>query len=1127
MTQSTDGDMNVEEGISTKKSRPVDKNDSDDERASAKENVAQTRAVVIGASAGGLEALEELFDAMPPNIGVAFIIVQHLSPDFTSMMDQLMARHTSMRLETVKNGTVIQPNTVYLNLPRSDMSISNGRLNVKEETNPNVAMLPIDRFMISLAEDQGDQSIGIILSGTGSDGTKGAAEILNVGGTMIVQEPSSAKFDSMPRNAIEKGLVSLVVRPKEMPELIGNISKNLPIKVKPDDVEEDDRSPEDKIIIELNKRYGADFSYYKISTVHRRIMRRAQLNQSRDLSAYYNYLREHSEELEALFCDILIGVTSFFRDREAYDALEELVLPDLMKKMSKERQLRIWVAGCASGQEAYSIAILMSEYARCNGYDLNLKIFATDIHFNSLDIAGAGQYQESQLSGLDDEIIDRYFSKFSGGYHVTQALRKLIVFSPHNLIKDPPFTRIDLITCRNLLIYLDDVAQKKVLALFHFSLNKDGYLFLGPSETTGDIANEFITLDKKWRINRKRRDVKLAESTRLLPSKRLNDKHSEVSNLGVASISQSGDALHSIVSNRRVLNIAYDTILSKYAPPSFLVDFGGELIHIFGEASKYISLETGFFSKKLVDIIHKDLKLSVTAGLERGASGHASPYLRDVTVQLGDESEIKSVSITIEPLSISSNVAEYFLVHINEKKIKDISIIAPETKKSRQQNSDNDFLHDRVSELERDLRFTEESLQSTIEELETSNEELQATNEELMASNEELQSTNEELHSVNEELYTVSAEHQRKIQELTELTNDMDNLLKSTNIGTIFLDEELKIRRFTPAAAETFNLIDHDIKRPIEHITFRFHYDALVADLTEVRENKVIKEHEIIVSDHRYLIRMLPYYDEFNDFSGVVITVIDINDVKKAEQKIRLQNEALSRANDNLEQFAQIVAHDLKAPLRSIRHTASWIEEDLADTKTAEIEEHLARLVRQANHLSDLLSALLDYSQTDFQHGTVSEIDVEKLIRDNFDMVESNKKHELKIYRTLPIIKGYSVPLSIVVRNLIENALKYNDLDSAIIAIKSEENEDKYIFTIEDNGPGIALEQHEKIFLPFRKLEHSSIIPGTGIGLAIVKKIIQSFGGDISVISDPTIKRGTAFRFSWPKKPMAPNTHIL
>ncbi|MGR3491068.1 MAG: CheR family methyltransferase, partial [Shimia sp.] len=535
-----------------------------------------------------------------------------------------------------------------------------------------------------------------------------------------------------------------------------------------------------------------------------------------------------------------------------------------------------------SGEEAYSLAILFSEYAREHDVPLNLKIMATDIHHRSLDAASAGIYSKEALRGVSTKRVERYFDAAGSYFQVKPSLRRSVVFSPHNLLRDPPFTRMDLISCRNVLIYLNDVAQSKSMALFHFALRKSGYLFLGPSETVGDLASEFKTISRRWRVFQKRRDARLMDGTSMLP--RQGGRFS-------APPSPRESSFDSYVrrdapENRRAVSNALQRMIATYAPPGFLLTAEGELVQVFGRASQHLRIEDGAFSRKITSLLRQELRMVVATGLDRMRTGAKAPFDRTITLEDEDGSS-HNVNVKIEAMTEGTEPTEYLLLSI---------VDTPDTPHkpapSAPRNNATDTADDeayylgRVEQLERALQSTEESLQTTIEELETSNEELQATNEELMASNEELQSTNEELHSVNEELYTVSAEHQRKIEELTELTSDMDHLLKSTEIGTIFLDEDLHIRRFTPAASRVFNLIAQDVGRPIEHVTYRFTKPEFVDLLQDVRRNRSTHEWEAAVGDAIYLIRLLPYSPDDETVSGVVITIVDVSALNEAQREL-------------------------------------------------------------------------------------------------------------------------------------------------------------------------------------------------------------------------------------------------
>lgn len=836
------------------------------------------RIVAIGASAGGLEPFEKFFGSTKDHLGVAYVIIQHLSPNFHSMMDELLSRHSSMNIERVIHGMRIEPDTIYLNPPRTEMIVKNGKFELTEYSEQQQLNLPIDRFFESLAKEAGSDAIAIVLSGTGSDGTKGAQAVKAMGGTVLAQDLSSAKFDGMPGSIINLGYADAVGYPEMLAENVSRLVRGKPLTALMDD--DKDLTTSDRILRRLRERFGTEFGYYKSATINRRLERRANLR-NMSMSDYADILAEDPDESAALYADLLIEVTAFFRDGEAFDELREKVVPELAAKMSIKTPVRIWVPGCASGEEAYSMAIMFADYARENGLDLNLKILATDIHHRSLDAASAGMYPKTSLEGLTAEQIERYFDEDGDYCQVKQSLRRIVVFSPHNILKDPPFTRMHLISCRNVLIYFKEVAQQKSVALFHFALRKDGFLFLGPSETTGNLEHEFTVTSPRWRIFRKKRDVRLLESTSLLPAKGQHDLEPGRDNDRMApkfSELPTGLAIH-----KQAHNDTLKEMLRLYAPPGFLLNRDGEILHVFGDSGQVLNINSGRFSNKIVDLIgDDDLRLIITTGIERVKATGKLPFERRIDMKT-PELGAHSVVISLRTISQYDATNPYLLLTIervktDEEETPPINVLPLEATEATQ------IMQKRIVDLETDLKATEESLQTTIEELETSNEELQATNEELMASNEELQSTNEELHSVNEELYTVSAEHQRKIGELVESTDDMEHLLKATNIGIVFLDDLLHVRRYTPAATDTFNLIKEDIGRPFDHITYRFESFDMGKEIGEVRKTGQVFEREVSVGEKAFMLRILPYRASLQEIVGAVITTVDVSDLKSAER---------------------------------------------------------------------------------------------------------------------------------------------------------------------------------------------------------------------------------------------------
>ena len=872
--------------------RPAKKSKAEESKRSAKKVKKKNMLipmVAIGASAGGLEPFEKFFDSMPVDSGLAFTVIQHLSPDFESMMDELLSRHSSMDIKRVVDGLLVKPNTIYLNPPRSDMIVENGQFKLSPRPKSNQLNLPIDIFFSSLAVEYKEKAIAIILSGTGSDGTRGAALVKEVNGKVLVQSPASAKFDGMPRSVIESGNFDGIAAPGKLPTYIERILAGKSIEG--ENFEDIGADPAKHAFSIMRDKYGTDFGYYKEATLRRRFERRAQLS-GIDQEAYARNLEQDPEELDALYADLLIDVTAFFRDRKAFEAIEKHAIHPLGKLMTHDRQIRIWIPGCSSGEEAYSFAIAFAEYARENNLPLNVKIMATDIHQRSLGAAAQGIYAKENLTGLGEEQIERYFEKHVDYYQINPSLRRLVVFSQHNLLRDPPFTRMDIVSCRNVLIYFLEEAQRKTLALFHFALTVNGVLFLGPSESLGHLEEEFDTLDRRWNIFKKLRDTRLIEATSLLPR---DSKTNSTSDLHVPFLTGRNGTLQRF---QRAHSEALEILVKQYAPSGFLLNKRGEVIHVFGDAGEYVKIDGGIFSNKIIDLIDPQLRLAVTTGLEQIMSSKKRNFERRVIITNDNEND-DSVTVSLRSLTETSFALGHVLLTLETVAIATAESDGP-LPKYLDSNEASLFLRQRIVDLESDLQATEESLQSMVEELQTSNEELQATNEELMASNEELQSTNEELHSVNEELYTVSAEHQRKIDELTVLTDDMNHLLKATSIGIVFLDEHRRIRRFTPSATSAFNLLPQDVGRPFSHTTYRFNTVDLEAIMEQVGETGKVVEQEISVDDKQYFLSVLPYTTSVKEASGVVMTLVDVTEVKKSNLKRLKDKEVFETAVNDL-----------------------------------------------------------------------------------------------------------------------------------------------------------------------------------------------------------------------------------
>jgi two-component system CheB/CheR fusion protein len=848
------------------------------------------RIVGIGASAGGLEALEQLFDALPADTGMAFIVVQHLSPDFRSLMDELISRHSEMPVVVAEDNMPVVANHIYLMPPRKQMIIRDRHL-VLTDKEPQAFTLPIDTFFRSLAHDVGAQAVAIVLSGSGSDGSRGVIEVKRAGGLVLAETAASAKFDSMPLSAAATGMVDHTYAPRDLARVLCGLK---PREVSPDASLLSEDPAMDSLLRHLRDQFGIDFSLYKTTTVGRRIQRRADLLRVQNLTSYVEQLRADPDELNALYQDLLIGVTQFFRDPEAFERLEREVIPELIDKLPADEELRVWVAGCATGEEAYSLAMLFSEAFAARNRQVRLKMLATDVHQASLEHAGAGIYGDEQLRFVSPRRLERFFTKRTSGYQIAHDLRQQIVFARHNVTKDAPFTKMHFISCRNMLIYFQPQPQRTVMSLFHFGLASGGVLFLGASETPGALADEFVSIDDHWKIYRKRRDVQLLSQIRLPVHRQMPRRPALID----VPRTHSPDPL---------LLDTYDRLLDRFMPAGFLIDEDGILVDSFAGAEKLLKVRRRRPSSNLLDLLDDELRAVVSGALQRCVRERAPVAYSGVRVPDPDAAETSTATgagndarytLTAEPMVHPRTSTRHVLITLTRADGPPRAA-APGPEPTPLPVSMASREH--VETLETELAYTRETLQATIEELETSNEEMQATNEELVASNEELQSTNEELHSVNEELYTVNAEYQQKIMELKELNTDLAHLLEGTDVGTVFLDHDLRIRRFTSRIANVFRFQPYDIGRRISDFSHNIERPQLIDDIERVRATGIVIEDEVRDrSAVPYFLRILPYrinrqtdpaesepaIPPIAPIDGVVLTLTDISALDRARSHL-------------------------------------------------------------------------------------------------------------------------------------------------------------------------------------------------------------------------------------------------
>jgi two-component system CheB/CheR fusion protein len=844
-----------------------------------KDNLLPDYIVALGASAGGLESLTKFFSHMPSDSHMAFVVIQHLSPDYKSMMDTLLARHTDMKIMQAKNGMIITPNSVYLIPPKHFLKLFNGTLCLNPFDKTRGVQLPIDVFMISLAEDIESRSIGIIFSGTGSDGSIGVQAIKKAGGMTMVQDLETAQFDGMPRAAMATGMIDYKCPPDHMPDIIMNYTHHPCISR--NDSKQTILNPEDtdlsKILSLIKNQTDVDFTYYKPNTIIRRIERRMGIVQAESIRKYLQYMYENSDEINMLYKDLLVGVTRFLRDTDEFNFLNDYVIPQLFENTKMEKKIRVWVAGTSTGEEAYTILILLNRYKELNGMNHNISVFATDIDQHALNKAADGIYPEGISHDLKPDLLDQYFHKIDDGYKVKKYIREQVIFARQNIFKDPPFTRQDLITCRNLLIYLQNNLQKDVMEIFHFALKDNGYLFLGTSETVGSLSHHFKPMDKRIKIFQH-----AGRGTPPLKSKLIKQGFSA----HIHADYNKKDTILSFKQKEQIENY-YQSIINEISQLSVVIDQTGIIVETFGEPEKFLKFPLGKASMDIKKLLPGKISMIISTGIRHIINEKKSIVYRDLSID--DNKESVFLNIKMAPIKVypSNNVHVLIIFEENSKLLLNDKNIDIEASTQRH-----------IMDLEKEIQYTRENLQATIQELHTSNEELQSTNEELISSNEELQSTNEELNSVNEELNTVNSEYQEKVTELYETNNDLNNLIRSSDIGTIFLDKNLCIRKFTPAINREINLLSQDIGRPLSDFSSPI-LKHLYQDAQKVIEHGEKIERSIRGDQGKwFLLNTLPYMDEREKIGGVVMTIVDISREKQAYLNMETQNAYLMNLID-------------------------------------------------------------------------------------------------------------------------------------------------------------------------------------------------------------------------------------
>jgi two-component system CheB/CheR fusion protein len=1198
--------------------------------------------VGIGASAGGMEALHDLFDYLPANTGFSYVVVQHLSPDYKSLMADLLSKHTAMRVREAVDGCEIEPDCIYVIPSKKLMTVEDQKLRLVEKlkgTGPNNA---VDIFFTSLAEDLGDRAVGVVLSGTGTDGSKGIEAIKRRGGIVIVQDPLTAAFDGMPNSAIATGYADLIVPPEMIGEELLEFIRDEPLVQSFHSMNRQDEKSLSELLELLHKNTKHDFNQYKRPTLLRRLAKRMSEVGAVDLESYRQYIRENDDELKTLGREFLINVTKFFRDVDAFECLRTQAIPNILSKKSPEDTIKVWVAACSSGEEAYTVAMLFRECMEKTGVlSSNLKIFATDIDADALETASRGVYNEGIARDVPPALLKKYFIEEGKSYRVAPELRKHVVFANHDLLKDHPFSHIDLILCRNMFIYINPVLQRRALKKFHFALKMDGYLMLGPSENIGPLKEAMLELNRKWKLYQCTTKVALSDGeTMLVPLER-------------SAFPQLPTHARNPQSN--MAEILKDTLLEDRKIVALVIDREFKVKQAVGSYKNFLHFPDDIFNFNLLKLVAPDLAVALGVTVRRAIALNEKSVLKRVTVH--HESSPRFVNIIVKPYLTQKEFQEPFLSVILEE-----DHVEPRAVKTIDPGMAGDL--DRITELERELVDTRENLQAVIEELETANEEMQANNEEMISTNEELQSTNEELQSLNEELHTVSAEHQSKIQELYELNDDLNNYFNNSDIGQILVDRKMVIRKFSPSSRRMVNFIDADIGRSLVDITTNIPSVDMIDQIRKVIATGELVAKEIETTDHHfYLMRLSPYVRRDKSIDGVVINFIDISQIKRLDgiiqgifksstsgiaakravrdkqrkivdfeylavneaaekmfkvkpgalagqkllrmfnndktyfdmyvnvvetgvpvrlefyqeatdkwydttvvkmldgvvttytditkrkkdadiiarnyedleitsQKLSESNIQLERSNFDLLQFASVASHDLKEPLRKIQAFGNLLQSKI-NGKLSETETgYFDKMINASNRMQYLIDDVLTLSKLS-NNGIVKETtDLKALVKEicgDLEVSIRDKKAVIKI-GDLPYIDAVPGQMRQVFQNLISNALKFAGPNPPVISIEQKPVSPEYVemlgispenFTcveVSDNGIGFENEYSEKIFGIFQRL-HGRNFEGTGIGLAIARKIVENHGGHIFARGE--VNKGATFRVILPITPQS------
>jgi two-component system CheB/CheR fusion protein len=1051
--------------------------------------------IAIGASAGGMDEINSFFDHTPLD-GVSYIIIQHLSSDFKSRMVELLAKHSKLLVNEAKDKMKVMSNQVYLIPNDKFMTIKEGKLYLSNKELVKGPHLTINTFFNSLADDYGKKVIGVVLSGLGSDGTEGIKAIKKAGGMVIARNPETTEFGSMPSNAIATGLVDFVLEPSQMPDAIEDYVKQGGELIADD---KDDEIHIKSVIDLIKEKSPLDFSDYKMPTLLRRTKRRAAYANFNSLSSYLDFLKVTPAEVEALTKDFLISVTSFFRDKEAFTYIQKHILPVILNGLTVGEELKMWVAGCATGEEAYSLGILIAEQLTGKYKDTVVKIFATDIDSSALGHAGKGVYNEEIKKDVSAERLQKYFFTEGQHFRVKPEVRSMIIFAQHDLVKNPPYCNMQFISCRNLLIYMTPILQKKIFSMMLFGLKRDGYLFLGSSENPLPIMKNLEAVNKKWKIYKNlkaKRDVSfdVFSMPELLDIKRTPSIAHDMSSQNYSNT----------VSEAMQVSLA-----NEQGYLAICIDEHNVVVKTYGDTKKYLLQQN--FTSNLVELLPKPLAVAFNTLVKRVSQTHKLASVSGIKFKHGPATA--NVKLSISPLKLNKDEQKLLMVTFTPD-ISDTSLVKDDLV------FDEKIYHDQYTlNLEEELKELKVKLHTAYERLDASNENMQSFNEELISANEEMQSTNEEMQSVNEELHTINADYQLKNKELLEINDDLNNYFRSNVNGQLFINNDLLLMKFSPGTVKQINLLESDIGRPLSNISTNIKFETIIDDIKQVLEEGIVITKEIETNNGKwYQIMTMPYVQQTDQKrNGAIVTFNDITELKAAQLDLDNKNASLTRINADLDNFVYTASHDLLAPLANIETSIGVM--NLIKVADPGMLKFLAIINSSVKKFRTLIKDISVIARLEGDMLNMEMVDMEELIRNIEWSLENKIKSSgavITYHLEVKQIFFSKKNLRSILFNLVSNGIKFNDSETPLIHIHLTENKEQIILSVQDNGKGIAKKEMDIIFNMYGRLHKE--VDGQGIGLYLARKIIDAASGTITVESE--IGKGSKFIIYLKKEPL-------